>query len=144
MVHLLRWVVVLVAVQFLLGIWVNLFGSFPSTSDVVTALSFTGDPVLTAHYVLAVVLLLLSIVIVLVAFRSREAPAIRWCAVGGFLSILWAYESGIQFILSGFSNNVDSFLMAVGFIASTVFYGVAQVAALVGGPRSTDGTAGIG
>jgi len=133
-VLLLRLVVVLLAVQFILGIWVNLFGTFPSTRGLGAAVRYSGDPVLTGHYVLAVVLVALAVVLMVVAFRRESSLGLRGMVVAGAGSIVWAVASGLQFVLSGFSNNVASFSMAVAFIAATSFYGVAQ--ALVLAPPS--------
>lgn len=132
----LRAIVLLLTAQFLLGIWVNLFGTFPRTTSVLSAITYGGDPVLTAHYGLAVVLLLLAIGITVVSFRGTEPPTLRWFALGGLLSIAWAYESGIQFILSGFADNLSSFSMALGFILAMTFYGLAQALVLRAGALS--------
>ena len=99
---LLRLIVVLLSAQFVLGIWVNLFGSFPATNNVATAVEYGGDPVLTVHYGLAVVVVLLAIVLVAEAFRTDSRRSLRWMTAGGFLSVVWASASGVQFILSGF------------------------------------------
>jgi hypothetical protein len=126
----LRVLVSLLGVQFLLGIWVNLFGTFPSTDSVGTALMYGGDPVLSAHYVLAVVILLLALVLVVHTIRLRTPRHLRWLILAGFLSVVWASLAGVEFILSGFSNAVASFSMAFAFIVAVSLYGVAQVAVL--------------
>lgn len=126
LVTLLRTIVVLLSLEFVLGIWVNLFGSFPSTRDLGTAWAYAGDPVLTAHYVLAVLLLVLGAVIVTVAVRTGARAGLRWMAVLGLLSIAWASAAGMEFVRSGFTNNEDSFSMALAFIVASSFYGVAQ------------------
>jgi len=133
-VLLLRVVVVLLSAQFLLGIWVNLFGRFPATRTLGSAVLYGGDPVLTTHYLAAVALLIVGMAIVVAAFRHGVRESLRWLVVAGFLSIVWACASGLQFVLSGFSDNVDSFSMAVAFIAATSFYGVAQALVLPAHP----------
>jgi len=131
---LLRAIVVLLSLQFVLGIWVNLFGSFPSTDSVSAAVMYGGDPVLTGHYLLAVVLLLLAVVVVYVSIRPGVPARLRWYALGGLLSIVWAWAAGLEFILSGFSNGGDSFSMALAFIVAMTFYGLAQAAMLPRAP----------
>lgn len=125
-----RWVRVLtmlLGLQFLLGIWVTLFGTFPVTSNLQKALSYSGDPVLTVHMVLAIVLVLLAFVVTVYAFgQNAPDPRLRWVSLGGLLSILFAYEWGVQLLLADYANNTDSFWMAVGFIAAVAFFGVAQ------------------
>lgn len=130
LVTLLRAAVVLLSLQFVLGIWANLFGSFPSTQRLGTAVSYAGDPVLTGHYVLAVVLVLLGIVLVVVAFRGPTRASLRAMVVLGLLAIVWASAAGVAFVASGFSSPSDSFSMALAFIFATSFYGVAQALAL--------------
>jgi len=122
----LRAIVVLLSVQFLLGVWVNLFGRVPMTTSLVKALEYTGDPALTAHMVLAVVIAVLGFLIALASFGGTPVPWLRSMTVAGLLSVLWSYEWGFQFLVTGFSSGRDSFLMAVGFIVAMGFYGVAQ------------------
>ena len=131
---LLRAIVVLLSLQFVLGIWVNLFGSFPSTDSVSTAVMYGGDPVLTGHYLLAVVLLLLAVVVVYASIRPEIPRRLRWYTLGGLLSIVWAWAAGVEFILSGFSSNEASFSMALAFIVAMTFYGLAQAAVLPRAP----------
>jgi len=134
-VWLLRIIVSVLGVQFLLGIWVNLFGTFPSTDSVATAVMYGGDPVLSAHYVLAVVILLLATILLVSTVRLRTPPRLRWLVLGGWLSVLWALSAGVEFILSGFRNNADSFSMAFAFIVAMTFYGLAQAVTLRPGPE---------
>ncbi len=120
----------LISLQFVLGVWVALFGTFPSTDNVGTALRYTGDPVLSAHYAIAVIILILAVVLVVLSLPSSEPRMMRWLNVAGLLSLLGADAAGVQFILSGFSNDDYSFGMAVAFIVAMVFYGIAQAVAL--------------
>jgi glucan phosphoethanolaminetransferase (alkaline phosphatase superfamily) len=140
---LLRAIVLLLSLQFLFGIWVNLFGTFPATNDVQTAVRYGGDPVLTGHYVLAVVLLVLAIVLVYRTFRPGVRASLRWLSLGGLLSVLWAAVAGVEFILSGFSNNDDSFSMAFAFIVAMTFYGLAQAALLPRTPKAGRSDEGV-
>lgn len=130
LVGLLRGTVVLLALQYLLGMWVNLFGPVPPTNDLGAALSYTGDPAFTAHVALAVLLLTLGIVIVFVSFREETRVGLRIMVLLGLLSIFWASVAGVQFVRSGFSSNTASFSMALAFIVATSCYGIAQVLVL--------------
>jgi hypothetical protein len=123
---LLRAVVILLSLQFLLGMWVNLFAAVPTTHNLAAAVGDPGDPVLVGHYALAVVLIVLGAFLVVVAFRSGARRTLVGTAVLGFLSLLWASAAGVEFVLSGFSSNVDSFSMALAFVAATSCYGVAR------------------
>ena len=126
----------LLAVQFVLGMGVNLFGVFPNTSDVLRVLEASGDPTLTAHMAVAFLLLALGILVAVLAFRRPLPRRLSWAALSGALAIFWAFESGIEFVLSGFTNNIASFSMALGFLASVTIYGyLGLVSALHSGSR---------
>lgn len=113
----------LLSVQFALGMWVNLFGSFPATSDVLAVVEARGDPVLQAHMVTAVVILATAILLIALASRRPLPRSDLGWAVVGLGTVLWAYESGIDLILSGFSSDLDSYSMAMGFLATYLVYG---------------------
>jgi hypothetical protein len=140
----LRGIVVLLSAQFLLGIWVDLYGSFPSTTNLGRAMMYTGDPALSVHMVLAVLLVILAFVLAVGSFSAGAPARLRWVALGGLLAVLWAYESGLQFVLSGFGNNLDSFSMAAAFVVAMVLYGIAQglVATSSPAPRPGPGVTG--
>ncbi|HTT25498.1 MAG TPA: hypothetical protein VMH90_00855 [Thermoplasmata archaeon] len=116
----------LLAVQFVLGMAVNLFGSFP---DGVTTLGGTflyqGDPLLLLHITLAAILLGAALITVLLAL-SREVP---WSARAAVLlaagGVFGAAVAGYLFVSSGFSDDRDSFAMALGFLLAIVGYGTA-------------------
>ena len=130
------------AVQFVLGMANNLFGAFPATSDVLAALESTGDPLLIAHMVVAFLLLLLGIVVAILALRRPVPRSMAALAIGGLIAIFWAYESGIEFILSRFSNDAMSFSMALGFLVALAIYGaLGLTSALRGGSSLAAGLA---
>jgi len=138
MTMLLRLIVVLLSAQFVLGIWVNLFGRFPTTDSVANAVEYGGDPVLTAHYAVAVLVVILAAILVALAFRTDTRGSLRWMTIGGLFSVLWATAAGLQFILSGFSSSDASFNMALAFIVAMTFYGVAQALVLPALPERAD------
>ncbi len=110
--------------QFLLGMWSNLFVTFPTQSSSVNPLDnvFVNGPyVLTAHIVTGLVLGILSIALLALSVIARKKRAIA-LALGGLGSILLAGESGIEFVLGWYSNNGFSFSMALGFALSFAIY----------------------
>ncbi len=113
----------LIAVQFFLGMWLNLFGIFPGGSAGLGAtLTYTADPVLVAHIVLGVILVVGALSLLGLAWWD-PLRATRWFAVGGLLGLIFAAATGSGFVYSPYSNDADSFLMAVGFaIALTAYY----------------------
>jgi len=131
----LRLLVGLLSVQFLLGVWVSLYGTFPATSNVVRAALYRGDPVLSVHFALAILLVVLGFVVTLLSFRADAPAQLRWFTLGGFLATLAAYEAGVELVVSGFSSALEIFVMAAAFLAAMGFYGVAQLLAAGGSLR---------
>ncbi|MGO8685916.1 MAG: hypothetical protein ACLQT7_01845 [Candidatus Dormibacteria bacterium] len=120
-------------VQFLVGMSVNLYvtipthhagaGSGPYLSGALASVlwSFTsGLPLLIAHVVIGIVLLLNGIELVLHAVRSRRGPAPIWLAAGGLTAILFAGFNGASFLK--YDQNISSMLMAVGFAVAVACY----------------------
>ena len=104
--------------QFVLRIWANLFGTFPSGESMSEVVAYPSDPALTAHYVVAVATALLGTVLVAVSRRLGPRRSLFALTVAGLVAVMAAVLSGIAFILSGYSNNVASFSMALAFIAA--------------------------
>jgi hypothetical protein len=122
----------LLVIQFLLGMGTNLFvmipthhsgaGAGPFLSGIVASLlwSFSsGLPVLIAHVVLGIVLLLSAIDLVVHAVRSRRAAAI-WLTAGGLVGIVMAAINGASFLKYGL--DVNSMLMSAGFAIALLCY----------------------
>ena len=114
----------LLIVQFLLGMFANLFVTFSTSTDPnPLAVVFTrGSPALILHVLIAVILVILALqVLVSAAFiRRRQLVAI---ASSGFASIALAFFSGVAFVYSGYENDSLSYLMAVGFLFGLIIYG---------------------
>lgn len=111
--------------QFILGMVLNLFVAFPSipagSSDRTYFNAILTTPFLLAHFIVGVGLLLGSIWIIISAARIRKRKVLP-LALLGFVSILTAYVSGFEFLLSGFQSNVMSFTMSIGFVAALISY----------------------
>ncbi|MGB6500752.1 MAG: hypothetical protein WBG19_05065 [Thermoplasmata archaeon] len=128
-IRFLWWIRILLlglVAEFGLGLWLAKYGTFPVTHNVVTTLMYRGDPELSAHIGLAVILVVVAFIVAVSAFGGEAPPRLRWYTLGGFLALLAAYESGIEFILSGFANNDYSYSMLAAFFVSGAFYGLAQ------------------
>jgi small-conductance mechanosensitive channel len=116
----------LLVVEFGLGLWLSRYGTFPATRNVAKTLEYRGDPVLSAHIALAVLVVLLAFVIAASAFGPGAPARLRWFTLGGFLALFGAYESGVEFIMSGFANDLYTITMLVSFLAAMAFFGLAQ------------------
>jgi heme A synthase len=117
----LNLILIVVAVQFVLGIWVNLYSTFPSGNDAPSAALTSGHPWLVAHVAVGILLFLGAIGIVAQAWRDPFRP-MRGFALGGLVAVLVAGFSGYAFVLSGYSNDAASFVMALGFVAIVTAY----------------------
>jgi len=116
--------VVLLFLQLLLGMWTNLFTTFPTPSQSVNPIDqiFTeGPPLLTLHVVIGLLLGILSIAGLVGAayIKNRRLIALEACAL---VSVLVAGESGIEFVLGGYQENVFSYTMTVGYVMLLATY----------------------
>jgi len=122
----------MLAIQFILGMILDLFVELPKQHAGTTggffsralhgfiwALSSGGGIVLTLHVLVAIGLLLGSIGLII---RSAVLGSKFWLSISiaGALGIFTALTNGLAFI--GYSNDVNSFVMAIGFIVTTVAY----------------------
>ncbi|MCL4314357.1 MAG: hypothetical protein M1454_01325 [Candidatus Thermoplasmatota archaeon] len=108
-------------IQFLLGMYINLFVSIP----VMPAFSmmgygpYGGFPIVMAHMFLGIIIGLISLGILFLSIGTGRNKTLI-SATGLFLSVLFAGVNGLFFLFGG-QNNVNSFLMATGFILSLLF-----------------------
>jgi hypothetical protein len=117
-------ILTLLFVQFLLGMWTNLFVAFPQPAPSVNPLDnvFLGGPyILAAHIIAGLVLGILSISVVVLSILVGNNRAIA-LASAGLGSILLAGMSGIEFVLGWYTNNALSFSMAFAFALSFAIY----------------------
>jgi len=117
-------IIVLLISQYLLGMWTNLFVVFPSEVPSVNPLDsvFTNGPyLLLSHIVNGIGLGVMSICAVIISLISRNKRLVV-LSISGFASILLAGESGIEFVLGWYNDNLYSFLMSLGFIASFAIF----------------------
>src|SRR3989442_5486782 len=93
----------LLIVQFLLGMFANLFVTFSTSTDPnPLAVVFTGgSPTLMLHVVVAVVLFILALLVLVAAtFLHPRSPILILSA--GFASMAPSFFSGIAFLYSGY------------------------------------------
>jgi hypothetical protein len=123
----------LLGVQFFLGMWNNLFVTVPDAhpgtnapeyfSGVAQGLGWamfqSALPSLVLHVVLGILLLLASIGLIVVAFRGTERVWKIVAPIGTF-GILGAAFNGASFI--NYGHDFSSLLMASGFLIAVVAY----------------------
>lgn len=117
----------LVALEFILGMWLNLYGLFPSSNSAAAAITDGTNPALIAHMVVGVLLFVGSIGIVAQARRDPYRP-VRVFALAGVIAVLLTGFFGLGFVYSSYANNAYSLGMAIGLLAIVTIYYEALVA----------------
>jgi hypothetical protein len=107
----------LLVVEFLLGMWVNLYvGCFPtSIMNVYNSTQCSPSSALSAHVGVGVLLVLVSLALVVWAARRHRPHLLAFAGVG-FVAILVAAFAGDEFLSTG--TPAYAFLMAVAFLAA--------------------------
>ena len=115
----------LLIIQFIIGMWMNLFAVFPSFSSSFFMYGMMrvmfSVPELMAHMMLGVLIGLISIMIFMILAMGGDYRLLSQSAIAS-ISILIAGISGLEFVFSGYVNNVFSFIMSIGFIFTVVAY----------------------
>ena len=78
-------------------------------------------PELMVHMMIGVLIGLISIIIFMIFAMGGDYRFSSLSAIAS-VSILIAGISGLEFVFSGFGNNVFSFIMSMGFIFTVVAY----------------------
>lgn len=115
---------ILLVVEFILGILTNLYVSMPIALRNGSAWKFamTESPMLTLHIVVGTLLVILSITILIGAISAQKSVQIGF-AVVGFILICLTWMSGSTFLTNG-QSPLSSFLMSLGFMFAMTTYGI--------------------
>ena len=112
-------------IQFIIGMWMNLFAVFPFFGNYFFMYGMMrvmfSVPELMVHMMLGILIGLVSLIIFFVFAMEGDYGLSALSAVAS-ASILTAGIGGLEFVFSGFTNNVFSFLMSLGFIFTVVAY----------------------
>ena len=115
----------LLSIQFIIGMWMNLFAVFPSFGHSFSMYGMMqvmfSVPELMVHMMLGILIELVSLIIFFVFAMAGDYRLSTLSAVAS-ISILAAGIGGLEFIFSGFANNIFSFIMSLGFIFTVVAY----------------------
>lgn len=105
--------------------WMNLFAVFPTTDYTFSMYRMMrvmfSVPELMLHMMIGVLIGLISIIIFML-FAMKGGPALTLLAAFASIFILIAGIGGLEFMFSGFTNNVFSYFMSIGFIFSVLIY----------------------
>ncbi len=115
----------LLIIQFVIGMWMNLFAVFPSFGQSFSMYGIMqvmfSVPELMVHMMLGIFIGVMSLLIFFVFAMVGDLKLSALSAVSS-VSILTAGIGGLEFMFSGFTNNIFSFLMSLGFIFTVVAY----------------------
>ena len=115
----------LLSIQFIIGMWMNLFAVFPSFGHSFSMYGMMqvifSVPELMIHMMLGIFIELVSLIIFFVFAMAGDYRLSALSAVAS-ITILAAGIGGLEFIFSGFANNIFSFIMSLGFIFTVVAY----------------------
>ncbi len=109
----------LLIIQFVIGMWMNLFAIFPSFGSSFFMYGMMqvmfSVPELMVHMMTGILIGLVSLMIFMIFAMGGDYRLSLLSAIAS-VSILTAGISGLEFMFSGFTNNVFSFTMSLGFI----------------------------
>jgi hypothetical protein len=122
----------MLALQFILGMILNLFVTIPakhpgqtgnyfvrSAHSFAWAISIGGGVTLFLHVLVAIGLLFGSIAFVVRATKAHS-KLYMWVSIVGLVGILAAFSNGLSFL--DFNKDFSSFIMAMGYILATIAY----------------------
>jgi hypothetical protein len=123
-------------VQYLLGMYVNLFVAFPSSATEQQLWEFAwSQPALAAHIILAILILLGAIVLCTRAIFGKNRQWIVASSVG-LIATLAAGASGVVFI--PLQSDVYSYVMSLMFLIAILSYAWAMFGAQRSNPPTTN------
>jgi hypothetical protein len=111
---------VMLVVQFGLGIGVNLYTTLPAKGTASDA--FSNGAVLVLHVVVGLLLIVAAIGLLVRAIIARHGPVIAAAAVG-LLAIVTAATQGVSFVSNG--SNAASLAMALATGVAMLSYAIA-------------------
>ena len=128
-------IVTLLIVEFLSGMWVNLYAAVPIGTKLTLSQQpdFSGKLELGIHLIVGILLGILSIVALIFAALLKNVGAAILSLVGA-VSIIVAGFSGLALASSGYTNNAESYLMSVAFLVAILVY--INLGRLVSMPRT--------
>jgi len=112
-------------IEFVLGMYTALFVKFPDTlvNGEAWRWSMESSPIILIHILVGTMLVLLAVSALVFAIMSHSRAALIG-AIAGLVLIAVAYMGGSVF-LSNVNEDINSFIMALGFMGSVAAYGAA-------------------
>ncbi len=126
LVPLIIFQVFLLTIQFIIGMWINLFApmNIPIPQHYNGMMGMMSGylmsvmiqiPEIMAHMMVGILIGLLAFISLFISFFTKKLLIIILVAINGFLTLI-AGIYGLMFLLGGMQNNILSFIMSIGFI----------------------------
>jgi len=109
------------ALQFILGIYINLFVHFPENADAKANWNFAQHSWIVLLHILIGTILLINATVLLVRVYRLKLNLWKLPAIVGLIGIVIAWLSGEQFVTT--QQDGWSFAMALGFVLAVSIYG---------------------
>lgn len=115
-------ILILLVVQFVLGMIINLWGVLPDEETATHKAPIFAQMAFAAHGIIGLMILISSTTILIMGLKSKDN--IKKFSIYGFVSVLIAFIGGIGVVtLKENSSEIASFVMSIGFLLSLVSYG---------------------
>jgi len=116
----------LLTIQFIIGMWINLFApmNIPSPQYYNGMMGMMSGylmsvmiqiPEIMVHMMVGILIGLLAFISLFISFFTKKLLIIILVAINGSLTLM-AGIYGLMFLLGGMQNNILSFIMSLGFI----------------------------
>ena len=116
----------LLTIQFIIGIWINLFAPMNITVQQyhrymmgmmggILMSIMSQVPEIMVHMMIGILIGVFALIILILSFFTKKPLIIILAIINGPLTLM-AGISGLYFVLGGLQNNILSFIMAIGFI----------------------------
>ena len=113
----------LLVFQFLIGMYLNLFVNIPAAISfsrmMSLSVSYDGFGFVMFHMMLGMLIAFVSLGMLVMSFFNGHSQT-TVISLALFLSVLLAGINGLLFLFGG-QNNINSYLMSIGFILSIIF-----------------------
>jgi heme A synthase len=124
--------VVMLILQFILGMIYNLYGTAPTSKK---SIGLFSSPVIALHVILGILLFIVAVVLLVRAIQARHKLSI-WMTAVGLVAILAAGFAGLGF--SGNGANGASLGMALAFAVALASYIILLFALAPSGPAGSE------
>ncbi len=116
-------VIALLIVEFLLGMWVNLYATLPVGTKLTLSQQpdFSGKLEVGIHLIAGVLLGIVSVLaLIFSAFLKKVVPSVLGAV--GLVATIVAGLAGLAFANGGYSNNGESYAMSITFLVAILVY----------------------